>query len=103
MIILKKLGSVVLSVALLLSVFSLDTFAEEQEIAVSVETRLASSVDPRTNHDAALEESINTQLKNFNARVDISEFNLSNNATNQQKITHKPTRSYGIFGLYVVQ
>ena len=82
----KKLVSVMISFVLLFSVFSLDAFAEEQEIAVSVETRLASSVDPRTNHDAALAESINTQLKNFNELVDISEFNLTLNATNQQKI-----------------
>ena len=82
----KKLVSVIISFVLLFSVFSLDAFAEEQEIAVSVETRLASSVDPRTNYDAALAESINIQLKNFNACVDISEFKLFNNATNQQKI-----------------
>ena len=86
MIILKKLGSVVLSVALLLSVFSLDVFAKQQEIAASIEMRLAPAVEPRINHDAALEESINTQLKNFNERVDISKFNLALNATNQQKI-----------------
>jgi len=61
-------------------------YEQEQGVTLSLETRLATSSNVRANSDAALEESINTQLKNFEKNVNIYEFKLCNNEQNQQKI-----------------
>lgn len=84
----KRLTAIIILVTLLLSIFSLDVFAYEQEqgVTLSLETRLATASNVRVNSDAALEESINTQLKNFEKNVNIYEFKLCNNEQNLQKI-----------------
>ena len=63
----KSLISITLSVTLLFSILSIDAFA---------------------NSDAALEESLNTQLKNFNDTVDIYNFKIPYTDENIQKISN---------------
>ncbi len=84
----KRSIALVLSVALLFSNFSLDVFAEEQSITVNLKTYLSAAPEARMSHDAALAESINTQLKNFAERVDISDFKLAPITENINKIVN---------------
>ena len=82
----KRSIALILSVALLFSIFSLDVFAEEQSVTVNLKTYSSAAPEARMSHDAALAESINTQLKNFAESVDISQFKLAPTQENINKI-----------------
>lgn len=81
----KKALSLLLVLLLLCSAFPLEAFAKEEYIS-DLELSLFAAPETRTNRDAELAESIDTQLKNFNSRVDIYEFRLPANEANEKKI-----------------
>lgn len=83
---LKKSIALVILTALLFSNFSLDVFAKEETVELTLNTYMSASTGARTSHDVALAESINTQLKNFEERVDIYDFKILDTDENVQKI-----------------
>ncbi|MBQ3562773.1 MAG: hypothetical protein IJA13_04420, partial [Clostridia bacterium] len=82
----KRLISVILSVTLLFSVFSVDVFANEYENSSSFDTYLLASYNARANSNAALKESLTTQLKSFKSSINIYSFKIPYTNENVQKL-----------------